>query len=381
KVLRSSPCDTSAALQAMAENNARAIPAARLILTCPDLSPQSALPPLSLLSRNGRENEAEKYLAGRLTRAGSTVQREKWLNTAENIGFTDLAYTGYAQLFQKFPDRPTYGQTAARLASWTERYRERADILAVLAKRDPGNAPVVIRAARAFEEAGQPERALPLYLRALTMAPETENLRIHTLKLLGDLGRHKKRFELLDAQRKNHPLTRPEIRFLLEDALALNRAAQVVKEAEQMEQDPKRSLRDLMQAVQILSRAGAATRAETALDRARRLSNNSPEELRALGTAALYDNFLAVALACFQDVLSRIPEDGTALKGSAMIHAANNDAMRAISFFRRYLARHPEDAGARYQLGELLFVNGRQDEAQMEFTEAIRTLKPDRSRP
>jgi len=148
-----------------------------------------------------------------------------------------------------------------------------------------------------------------------------------------------------------------------------------------VEQYPNRNLQDLLQAAQILSRTGAATRAEAALDRARRQSGNSPEELRVLGTAALYNNFLAVALACFEDILSRIPADGTALKGSAMIHAANNDAIRAISFFRRYLALYPEDAGARYQLGELLFVNGRQDEAQMEFTEAIRTLKPDRSRP
>jgi Flp pilus assembly protein TadD len=59
-----------------------------------------------------------------------------------------------------------------------------------------------------------------------------------------------------------------------------------------------------------------------------------------------------------------------------MIHAAKNQPGRAITLFRRYLRLHPDDAGARFQLGELLFANGRREEAHTEYArvkKAVRT--------
>lgn len=372
------PCDTrlGAKALAVAPQGEQAASLAKRILSCPSLSPDTAHPALRTLIRDKRQEEAKKFLTPHITHSAPEPDLLAWAAIAEEIGLQDLAFAGYKRLWNTAPDQPEFARRAARLASWTGRYRERAEILERLAQLNPRRPNLALEAGLALEEVQAPRKALSQYLRVARHAPDTPNLLPRIFRLQEELGLHQERFQLLEATQKRRTLTRHEVRYFLEDALRLDRPAEALELVRKLTAGTITDLHDLLPIVRILTGVGQYARARALMEQSKQAIPSSTENLLAMGTAALQYDFLQTALSCFKQVLNAEPSNAAALKGSAMIHAAKNQPGRAITLFRRYLRLHPDDAGARFQLGELLFANGRREEAHTEYArvkKAVRT--------
>lgn len=110
----------------------------------------------------------------------------------------------------------------------------------------------------------------------------------------------------------------------------------------------------------------------------RRLGGEHPSDtkyLAYLGAEAVFISDLDTGLWLFDKVLRQDPSNAVALKGRAMIEAANNDPEKAIRSYRRYTQKYGNDPEGRFFLAELYTVTGREEEAAGAYQKAMRLLK------
>ncbi len=97
--------------------------------------------------------------------------------------------------------------------------------------------------------------------------------------------------------------------------------------------------------------------------------------LARLGAEAMFNNFDTDAYDLFKAALKVNKDNYTALKGIGIILGEREEYRRAVAKFRHYNRLVPDDAEARYQLGEIYRVMGREADAVKEFRRAERIIR------
>jgi tetratricopeptide (TPR) repeat protein len=124
-----------------------------------------------------------------------------------------------------------------------------------------------------------------------------------------------------------------------------------------------------------LSQSGRAKEAGAVY---RRLGGEYPTDakyLSYLGAEAVFISDLNTGLWLFDKALRQDPINAVALKGKAMIEAANNDPEKAIRSYRRYNRKYGNDPEGRFFLAELYTITGREEDAAGAYQKAMRLLR------
>ena len=294
---------------------------------------------------------------------------------AEQAGLLDQAYRIYRDLFYQHPENAALQDDLIRLASWTDRMADIANILGDISERDRGSFKKALTAGEAYVDAGKVKQGIPFLERALKFRPEDISLRRRLATYYGWFGPTDKLIDQLEYLDGKGLLKEEEHITLAQTYLDRKDGIKALKQLEPLERAEKLPQRGGIMLANAYELAG---KEEAAIRIYRRLSeenSENPEFLAKLGNQALWLKQTDLALRFYDLALRTDPKNLIALKGSAQVYAWNNDPERAIRRFRAYNRLNPDDYEVRYQLGELYFANDRRGEAFGQYKKALNIIK------
>lgn len=306
---------------------------------------------------------------------GAYASLLKWARFADRNGLTEEAYRLYDRLYDLRPGDHEVGKNLARLAGWTSRPEVAARVYGDLSDNSPRSFKLAVQAGEASSDAGLYENAVRYYRRALELKPGDDELRLVLARNYGYAGNIAKRLELLEQLHQKGILSqsdRMELARAYVDNGKPRKALDILEPFEKINPLPQFEGFLLASA---LDRSGQGARAVEIYRRLLREYREDSEFMARLGAEAFFGDHQDTALSLFRAALKGDPDNATALKGAAILYAEKDDLRQALRFFRKYNKMVPDDADARYRLGEVYTRLGRDGQAYRQYNRARRILK------
>ncbi|WP_432736738.1 tetratricopeptide repeat protein [Maridesulfovibrio sp. FT414] len=299
----------------------------------------------------------------------------KWAEFADSSGLTEEAYRIYDRLYSLGYKKKQIRKDLARLAGWTDRPAVAAGIYGEMSDEEPRNFQLAMQAATAFTDAGEYKRAVGYYERALSLKPSDIELKLKLAETYGFAGMNAERIKLYtELWREGHlpESGRIELARAYIDAREAGPALDILEPYTRLEKLPRFEGFLLASALQL---AGRGAEASAIYKRLGREYSTDEILLSRLGAEALFNNDQDDAYSLFEAALKVNRDNHTALKGLGIIFSERSEYKRAIAKFRHYLRLVPDDAEARYQLGEIYNFLGRDSDALMQYRLAERAIR------
>lgn len=324
---------------------------------------------------SGGDTAAFEALLGRFTGSGRNVdQLRRWAVIAENAGITEQAYRLWHQIYKNTPNDLTLARKVAGLAFDTGHYKTSAEIWSRIAATDKKDFDAAVAAGTAWAAAGDTPQALAYFEKALAINPQDRPTMLEAARNALYSGKYKRSVELYETYGVS--ALQEEDRLILAEAYGNtgNAAKALELFAPLLAKDPLPKEHALA-ITRLLNIAGQRQKAASLYGKLARAYGDDTDFLANLGAEAFFADHLSPALEIFSKVLESVPHNATALKGSAMIHAENSNIRTAITLFREYNKRYPNDGDAHFRLAELYTVTGKNEYALKEYKIAARLLK------
>lgn len=298
----------------------------------------------------------------------------KWATIADKAGLADQAFRLWYQVYKAAPSDAVARETVARLALDSGRYKIAATVWSDIADSRPASYAPAFSAGTAWAALGNVEKALGYFEKALELKPADRPTMLEVARNALYSGNYKRAVTLFEAYGVSQ--LQEEERFALAEAYGNTGEARKALElfSPLLKKDPLPKNRAI-QITQLLNLAGQRQQAAALYTKLAETYGDDPVFVSKLGAEAYFADHLVPALALFNKVLESKPDDATALKGSAIILAENNNALAAIERLREYNRRYDDDGDAHYRLAELYTLVGRKGPALNEYKAASRLLK------
>lgn len=294
---------------------------------------------------------------------------------AEAAGDSETAFALYHRLYKADPRNAARREDCRRLAEWTGRQGLLAGFLGQDSDADPKSYAKAVQAGQAFQGADDSKGAVPFFERAAALRPQEAAPRQALAALYGDLGQEDRRVAVLEWLEPRGLLARQDRLDLARAALDRRNPALALSRLGFLETDPQASFDELGLVVQARLQTADLDGAVRMMKRLAAENPRSAPRLAALGDLALAAKRTGLALEFYEAALKTDPRNGPALKGSAQVYAWNNDPNRAMARLEAYRVVAPDDAEARYLLGELYFVNQKESAAMGEYDQTLKLLR------
>ncbi len=324
----------------------------------------------------GDTNKATQLIARFADRKGETYEMlMQWAEFADTSGLTEEAYRLYDQIYSLNSKDKKVRANLARLAGWTNRPKVSARLFGEMSDEQPNSFSLAMQAAKGYSDAAEYAKAVGYYERALSLKSGDTDLKLELARNYGFAGMNSKRIILLQELNAQGLLPQAEkielARAYLDEKNA-QKALDILK--------PYASLKTLprFEGFLLASAYDLAGRRQDASEIYKRLGREHGNDgvfMARLGAEALFNNHADEAFSLFKSALKQDTGNQTALKGIAMIYAQRNEYKKAIAKFRAYNRVVPDDADARFQLGDVYMQTGREGEALRQFKAAKRILK------
>ncbi|GFM35328.1 tetratricopeptide repeat protein [Desulfovibrio psychrotolerans] len=323
----------------------------------------------------GGEGAAFEALLERFMRSGSNVNLiRKWAAIAENAGLSEQAFRLWYQVHKASPHDSDLREKVARLAFNTGRYSISADLWSRIADNSPAAFDPAFAAGSAWAAAGNVEKAFVYFEKALALRPDNRPAMLEFARNAAYSGRYSRAVQAFE--RLGTASLEENDRILLAEAYGNTGKAReaLALFGPLLNKDPLPKERAIL-ITQLYNAAEQRAKAAALYPKLGNAYGDDPAFVARLGAEAFFAEHSAPALALFSKVLESKPDDATALKGSALVHAENSNVRSAIDFFREYIRRYPGDGDAHFRLAELYTILGKEGPAQREYREATRLLK------
>lgn len=299
----------------------------------------------------------------------------KWAEFADSSGLSEEAYRIYDQLYTQGYQKKKVRKELARLAGWTNRPVVAAKYLGEISDENPKSFPMAMQAAKSYSDAAGYKKAVLYYERALSLKPDDIELKLELAKTYGFADMNTQRIKLFNELYEAGHLPEEE-RIELARAFLEERkpeaALDILEPYERLDKLPRFEGFLLASA---FVQAGRGAEASAIYKRLGKEYSQDAVFLSRLGAEAMFNNFDTDAYALFKAALKINKDNHTALKGLGIILGEREEYKRAVAKFRHYNRIVPDDAEARYQLGEIYRVMGREADAAREFRRAERIIR------
>ncbi|SDK82364.1 Tetratricopeptide repeat-containing protein [Maridesulfovibrio ferrireducens] len=324
----------------------------------------------------GDVEKAKQLIVRFADRKGETYEMLlQWAEFADKSGLTEEAYRLYDQIYSlNFKDKKVRANLA-RLAGWTNRPKVSAKLFGEMSDEQPGSFSLAIQAAKGYSDSAEYAKAVGYYERALSLKTSDTDLKLELALNYGLAGMNAKRIILLQDLYVQGVLPQGE---KIELARAYLEEKDPQKALEILEPYARLKTLPRFEGFLLASAYDLAGRGRNASDIYKRLGREHNKDgifMARLGAEALFNNHIAEAFSLFESALRVDKKNQTALKGIAIIYTERNEYKRAIAKFKAYNRIVPDDADARFQLGEIYLLVNREGDAVREFKKAKRILK------
>ncbi len=299
----------------------------------------------------------------------------KWAQFADDAGLSEEAYRIYDRLYSAGYKKKQVRKELARLAGWTNRPEESAKFYAEMSDDDPRNLELAMQAAKGYSDAGKYEQAVPYYERADSIKPNDYDLKLELAKTYGFAGMESKRIKLFTELWESGHLPegeRVELARAFIDERKPKPALEILEPYSRLAKLPR--FEGFLLAL-ALQQDGRGPEASAIYKRLGKEYSTDEVFLARLGAEALFNNFNDDAYELFEAALKVNPDNHTALKGLGIFFGEGEQYKRAIAKFRHYLRLVPDDAEARFQLGEIYRLIGREADAVRQYRLAERSIR------
>lgn len=324
----------------------------------------------------GENNKAAQLITRFTDRKGETSKMlMQWAEFADNSGLTEEAYRLYEQIYSLNSKDKKVRENLARLAGWTDRPDVSAKLFGEMSDEQPENFALALQAAKGYSDAAEYLKAVKYYEKALALKSGDIDLKLELARNYGDAGMNAKRIVLLQELNEQGKLPQAE-KIELARAYLDNKIPQ--KALEILEPYSFLKILPRFEGFLLASAYDQVGRRKDASEIYKRLGSEYSKDtvfMARLGAEALFNNHSDEAFSLFRSVLKLDKNNQTALKGTAMIYAQRSEYKKAAAKFRAYSKIVPDDADARFQLGEVYMQIGREGEALREFKAAKIILK------
>ncbi|SMF09170.1 tetratricopeptide repeat protein [Desulfovibrio gilichinskyi] len=324
----------------------------------------------------GDTKKAAQLIASFAGRQGETYEMlMQWAEFADQSGLTEEAYRLYEQIYSLNSSDKKVRANLARLAGWTNRPKVSAKLFGEMSDEQPDSFSLALQAAKGYSDAAEYTDAVRYYERALSFKSGDTDLKLELARNYGFAGMNDKRIILL--QELNAQGVLPQVEKI-ELARAYLDDKNPQKALEILEPYVTLKILPRFEGFLLASAYDQAGRRQDASEIYKKLGleyGNDGVFMARLGAEALFNNHADDAFSLFESALKVDKKNQTALKGIAMIYAQRNEYKKAAANFRAYSRIVPDDADARFQLGEVYMQTGREGEALREFKAAKRILK------
>lgn len=324
----------------------------------------------------GNTAKAQKLIKEFAGRSGENVEMLlKWAEFADTSGLSEEAYRIYDQLYSLGYKKKKVRKELSRLAGWTNRPKMAAKYLGEMSDEKPRNFAMAQKAAKAYSDAGNYKKAVVYYERASELKPGNKDLKLQLAKTYGFADMNAKRIKLFTELWAEGHLPEAERIELARAFLEERKSEAALDILEPYTRLAKLPRFEGFLLVSALQQAGMGARASEIYKRLGKEYSKDEIFLARLGAEALFNNFDTDAYDLFTAALKVNKDNHTALKGLAIIYGEREQYKRAVAKFRYYNRIVPDDAEARYQLGEIYRVMGREADAVREFKRAERIIR------
>lgn len=299
----------------------------------------------------------------------------KWAQLADDAGLSEEAYRIYDRLYALNYKKKQVRKELARLAGWTNRPAEAALFYGEMSDEDPRNIELALQAAQSFSDAGDYDKSVAYYKRAIALRPGDYKLKLDLARTYGFGGMESERIALFEELWEAGQLPEEQMIELARAFIDERRpkpALDILEPYARLEKLPRFEGFLLASALQ---QAGRGTEASAVYKRLGKEYADDEVFLARLGAEALFNNFDDDAYSLFEKTLKLNRDNHTALKGLGIIFGEREQYKRAVARLRHYLRLVPDDAEGRYQLGEIYRLMGREADAVRQFRLAERAIR------
>ncbi|WP_155862264.1 tetratricopeptide repeat protein [Maridesulfovibrio hydrothermalis] len=324
----------------------------------------------------GDSVKAQKLIAEFAGKGGKNHEMLlKWAEFADSYGLSEEAYRIYDQLYGLGYKKKKVRKELARLAGWTERPEVAARLFGEMSNDKPQSFSLAMQAAKSYSDAADYKKAVSFYERASSLKPADIDLKLELAKNYGFAGMNIKRIHLFTKLYNAGQLPEAQRIELARAFLDEHKPVPALDILEPYARLHKLPRFEGFLLASALQQAGRGADTSAVYKRLGKEYDKDEVFLARLGAEALFNNFQTDAYDLFNAALKVNKNNHTALKGLGIILGERGQYKRAVAKLRTYNRLVPDDAEARYQLGEIYRLMGREGNAVREFKRAARIIK------
>jgi len=285
-------------------------------------------------------------------------------------GQLESAFQLYQQLHERFPDDIFVRDKMIEIASWTKNSSATAYLVAEMAEASPSVYTLQIKAGDALVAAGQTQKSIPFFERALQKKPDNIDLLRKLSQYFGWLEQYNDSIRVLEKIASLGQITTTERIQVAQFYMDHKKPQKAIRLLNGLTEQQLEQSSGILLAI-AYEQTGQQTKAIALYKFLARKYPDNPDILLQMGNQLLWMNQLDTALSFYEQTLSIDPGQLEALKGCAQIYLSKNNAEKAIQYFNQYVKLNPNDYEVLYQLGELLFAKGQKNNAFKHYQKAL----------
>jgi len=285
-------------------------------------------------------------------------------------GQNEAAFQMYQQLHEQFPNDSLIRDKMLEIASWTKNSNATAYLVSEIADASPSVYTLQIKAGNAWVAAGQTEKSIPFFERALSSKPDNPNLLRKLSQYYSWIEQYDDSIRILETIAQYDSLALTERIQLAQFYMDQKQPQKVITQLGNLSDKELQESSGILLAI-AYEQTGQKNKAIAIYRMLAQKYPDNPEILVQMGNQLLWMKQFNTALSFYEQALSVDSKQLEALKGSAQIYSGNNNLNKAIHYLKRYIQLNPYDYKIQYQLGELLYARGEKNYAFKHYQKAL----------